>query len=50
LPSRVACPNSVGPLTMDNISEMIMINAVLEHNGTTSRGGHRPRPSDIATA
>jgi hypothetical protein len=34
---------------MDNISEMIMINAALEHHGTTSRGGHRPRPADIAT-
>jgi hypothetical protein len=29
---------------MDNVSEMIMINAALEHNGTTSRGGHRPHP------
>jgi hypothetical protein len=35
---------------MDNISEMIMINADLEHNGTTGRSGRRPRPSDIATA
>jgi hypothetical protein len=35
---------------MDNISEMIRINADLEPNGTTGRGGHRPRPSDIVTA
>jgi hypothetical protein len=45
---REACPESVGPLTVDNISEMIMISAALKHNGTTSHGGHRPRRSSAA--